>query len=267
MKNELRFSNFQKVVLIILAVSVVFFQFVDLSDAGYFKDVQMIKNATTRFVVGFILLYAIISIGRNDLMRFGNIKKSLLIILLALIVSLNNFPVIAYMDGRANLSEPFYRVILFLIECLSVGFFEEILFRGILLIVMIEKFSDLKGGTRISVIISSLIFGLVHLVNLFDGASLGSTILQVGYSFLMGMLWAMIYLKTGNIWVVMILHATYNFFGQVMFYLGAVENRFDPYTILITVILAMIVASYALHLYTKGELITKHQKIGESHEI
>lgn len=74
---------------------------------------------------------------------------------------------------------------------------------------------------------------------------------QIGYSFLMGMLWAVMYLKTKNVWLVMLLHATYNFFGQVMFELGTVNNRFDTVTVVITIILAIGVAVYSV-LLLKG---------------
>jgi hypothetical protein len=62
----------------------------------------------------------------------------------------------------------------------------------------------------------------------------------------MGMLWAVMYLRTQNLWLTMILHATYNFFGQVMFYLGTVNGRYDTYTIGITIILGCFVALYAI---------------------
>lgn len=266
MKNELHFSIYQKIVLVTLAIAVILFQFVDFSSLGYIKDIDMITNSITRFTAGILLMLLLMGFGRRDLFTFKNVKKSLLIIIPALLISINNFPIIAYLDGRANLTEPFYRVILFLIECLSVGFFEEILFRGILLIILIEKLNHLKNGMFVSVLISSLIFGFLHLVNLFEGASISSTMLQVGYSFLMGMLWAVIYLKTGNLWLVMILHATYNFFGQVMFYLGSVEGRYDNITIGVTTILATLAASHVIVLLRNNKLMV-HQEKGENHEI
>ena len=266
MKNELHFSIYQKIVLVTLAIAVILFQFVDFSSLGYIKDIDMITNSITRFTAGIFLMLVLMGFGRRDLFTFKNLKKSLLIIIPAILISINNFPIIAYLDGRANLTEPFYRVILFLIECLSVGFFEEILFRGILLIILIEKLNHLKNGMFVSVLISSLIFGFLHLVNLFEGASISSTMLQVGYSFLMGMLWAVIYLKTGNLWLVMILHATYNFFGQVMFYLGSVAGRYDNITIGVTTILATLAASHVIVLLRNNKLMV-HQENGEENEI
>jgi len=61
------------------------------------------------------------------------------------------------------------------------------------------------------------------------------------------------FLKTGNLWLTMLLHATYNFFGQVMFYLGSVDGRYDIYTIGITTLFAVIVAGYSIILFNKLE--------------
>ena len=86
---------------------------------------------------------------------------------------------------------------------------------------------------------------------MFAGASFGNTTLQVGYSFLMGMMWAIVFLKTKNIWIAMFLHATYNFFGQVMFALGTVDGRYDIITVIVTVLLAILVALYMIYILRK----------------
>lgn len=227
------------------------FQFIDFSSFGNIKDIEMIKNTLTRVFIGIFLIIIMIKYGYKKIFTFSKLGYSLWIMIPALVVSINNFPIIAYLDGRAYLTEPMYRVLLFFIECLSVGFFEEIIFRGILLTLLLQKLVEKKHGVLISILVSSFIFGFFHLFNVFTGMSLSSTILQMGYSFLMGMLWAVMYLKTRNLWLTMLMHATYNFFGQVMFYLGTVQGRFDIFTIVITVIVAMLTALYALKILIK----------------
>jgi uncharacterized protein len=248
MKKDYQSSIYHQIIFVTLILMVIFFQFLDLSSLGYIKDVEMIKNSITRFATGIVLMFVLIQLGYGRLFYFRHIGHAFLIMIPAFLISINNFPIIAYLDGRAFLNEPDYRVILYLIECLSVGFFEEIVFRGILLVILFQQLSNAKHGMILSVIISSLVFGMLHVVNLFSGASITSTLLQIGYSFLMGMLWAVMYLKTGNLWMTMLLHASYNFFGQVMFHLGVVQGRFDIYTILITIILATGSGIYAIKL-------------------
>lgn len=267
MKSETLFSLKQKILILNLVIVVIIFQFVDFSSVGYIKDIEMIKNTVTRLVAGLIACYVLILLGHGDLLKWRFSKKHFLIIIPALVVAVNNFPIIALLNDRASLDEPTYRVILFFIECFSVGFFEELFFRGLVLIYLVQQFSHKKYGLWIGLVISSLIFGLFHLVNLFEGASFGPTVLQVGYSFLMGMLWSVIYLKTGNLWLVMVLHALYNFFGQVMFYLGNVTNRFDTVTIIITILFALGAALHTAYIIYGKKVIQFKRMQGEKNEI
>ena len=39
------------------------------------------------------------------------------------------------------------------------------------------------------------------------------------------------------------------FFGQVMFYLGTVQGRYDVYTVIITIMFAIMVAIYSIIIY------------------
>ena len=267
MKSESLFSLKQKIIILGLVIVVIIFQFVDFSKIGYVKDIEMIKNTVTRLVAGLIAIYVMITMGHADLVKWRFSKRTFFIMIPALVVAVNNFPIIAFLNDRASIDEPLYRVILFFVECLSVGFFEELLFRGLILIYLVQQFSHKKYGLWIGILISSLIFGLFHLVNLLEGASFGPTMLQVGYSFLMGMLWSVTYLKTGNLWLVMVLHALYNFFGQVMFYLGNVNNRFDTVTTMITILFALGAALHAAFIIYDKKVIQFKRILGENNEI
>lgn len=245
MKSDTTFSVLQKTVLLVLIILVILIEFVDFSSFGYAKDIDMITNTMLRIVAGTIFIIVLTGLGHGWLFRMKHVGKALIIMIPAFIIAINNFPISAYFNNRTQLVDPVYRVFLFLIECLSVGFFEEILFRGVILIFLVQKLAQRKHGIFISVILSSVFFGLSHIINLFNGASLPDTLLQIGYSSLMGMLWAVMFLRTGNLWLTMLLHATYNFFGQVMFYLGRVDNRYDNITVISTVVIAVLVLLYA----------------------
>ena len=211
----------------------------------------MIQNSFLRIILGIIFIIMLFRMGYGKFLKFNNPYKSLLIIIPGIIIAINNFPISAYFNGRTSLSEPIYTVFLFMIECLSVGFFEEIIFRVIILLFLLQKLPKTKKGVLLAIIISSAVFGLIHVINLFSGASLSNTLLQVGYSFLVGMMWAVMYLKTNNLWYIVLLHALYNFFGSVLFELGTVTNRYDIFTIIITSVLAILVAIYSIKLFTE----------------
>ena len=267
MKKEFMFTLKEKIIMLFLITGVIIFQFIDVSGLGHEKDAQMITNTIIRLIAGVLLLYMLFKFGHKEFFQFKLNRTSLVMMIPALLIAINNFPIVSYFDGRAELTEPTYRVILFFIECLSVGFFEEILFRGIVLIFLVQSFSHMKGGIFLSVFVSSLIFGLFHIINFFDGATLSSTLLQMGYSFLMGMLWATLYLKTGNIWFIMILHALYNFFGQVLFYLGTVNGRFDEITVTITMLIGMLAAIQVIVLLKRNEFEIYPKVEGQNNEI
>ena len=243
----------QKILVVLLIILMIIFQYVNFHFFAEAQDTEMAVNSISRFLGGLVFVIIIIGFGYGWIFKSKNIWKSMIIIIPALIISINNFPIIAFFDGRAVLTEPTYRVFLFLIECLSVGFFEEIIFRGILLVFLIKKLAQVKHGVFLAILISSALFGLSHIFNMFNGAGIGDTLMQIGYSFLVGMMWSVMFLKTGNIWLTMLLHATYNFFGQVMFNLGTVDGRYDTYTMLITISIAVIIVVYLMILYKKIE--------------
>ncbi|AIO19482.1 CAAX amino terminal protease self- immunity [Candidatus Izimaplasma bacterium HR1] len=213
---------------------------------------DMTVSSISRFLGGIIFIIVMSYYGYKKLYMWNKpLGRTLLVIIPGVIIALNNFPISAYLNSRTTLIEPEYTIYLFLIDSLSTGFFEEIVFRSMILIVLLQALPKTKKGMLYAVVLSSAIFGLVHLLNLFVGASLGNTLLQIGYSFLMGMMWAVVFLKTKNIWLSMLLHALYNFFGQVMFALGSVSNRYDTVTLITTSVLAVIAIIYYLVIFRK----------------
>ena len=140
--------------------------------------------------------------------------QKLFCLLPCLLIAIDNFPFASYFAGKLELkyAQPlaFFG---FAVYCLFVGLFEEILFRGILFGVLTERFSKDKKGLLKSYMLSSLIFGLMHLLNLFTGASIGATLLQACYSILTGGLFAYAFLKSKNILIPALVHAVYNCCG------------------------------------------------------
>ena len=105
------------------------------------------------------------------------------------------------------------------IGCIFIGIAEEFLCRGWLLNEFLERFGDTKKGVWYSIIISGVIFGLLHLGNMFGGQSVANTITQVVSAAATGIMFGLIYYKTKNIWSVIALHALWDFavfLGQLM---------------------------------------------------
>lgn len=89
--------------------------------------------------------------------------------------------------------------------------FEELAFRGFLLVQLYKKFKNKKNNLMISLLVSQLIFALIHIPNRILG---GMSILQIFPSliivFILGILFSVIYLKTDNIFLSIGIHTLWN---------------------------------------------------------
>lgn len=95
--------------------------------------------------------------------------------------------------------------------CLLVGICEEFLCRGWLLNEFLERYGNTKKGIWYSIIISGVIFGLMHVGNIFGGQSVPITVIQMISAAGTGILFGLIYYKTKNIWSVIFLHGLWDF--------------------------------------------------------
>ena len=91
-----------------------------------------------------------------------------------------------------------------------VGIAEEFLCRGWLQNEFIERFSDNKNSVIKSIILASLVFGVMHIMNI-GQQTVFETILQIINATALGMLLGSVYYKSKNIWSVIFLHAFYDF--------------------------------------------------------
>ena len=62
-------------------------------------------------------------------------------------------------------------------------------------------------------VLSSVIFGLIHLTNLLSGAPFGATILQILNVFGMGMFLCAVFLRSGSLWPGIIIHTLFDTFA------------------------------------------------------
>lgn len=169
---------------------------------------------------------------------------SLAFAILPILVVVNNAPILSLCRGDAYLvhTAPVY-LVWFGLECLAIGLFEELAFRGVIFLMLAERRHTTRKGLFLSLILTSAVFGAVHLVNVLMGASLGGVILQIGYSFLIGAMCSVVLLKTRNIWLCILLHAVYDFSGNLLPTLGD-GTWWDTPTVIFTAILAVVTTAY-----------------------
>ena len=130
--------------------------------------------------------------------------------------------------------------VLYILAMFFVGFLEELIFRGLLFQAMA------KDGVRSAIIVSSITFGIGHVVNLINGsgAQLLPNLLQVMYAVAIGFAFVMIYCKTKSLMPCILVHSVFN--GLSAF---ANEAVMTPKRQIISgVLLTVIAGGYALYL-------------------
>jgi len=110
-----------------------------------------------------------------------------------------------------------FTLVLFSFDTLSSAFLEEILFRGLILGAIISKYYNDKDGILKSVIISSLMFGSIHILNLWTNpdTTFRGVFNQIYAVTCLGFMYSSVYLKTKNIFVLSVIHFISNFFAGV----------------------------------------------------
>ena len=96
--------------------------------------------------------------------------------------------------------------ICYVLTMFCVGFLEEVIFRGLLFNAM------RKDGVKSAILVSSLTFGMGHIINLFNGSGteLLPNLLQVVYATAAGFMFVMIYYKTESLIVCIVAHGVFN---------------------------------------------------------
>ena len=138
------------------------------------------------------------------------------------------------------LNESPTEVLLYILSMFCVGFLEEMIFRGFLFKAMAEN------GVKSAIIVSSITFGIGHIVNLINGsgAELLPNILQITYAMATGFAFVMIYYKTKSLLPCIITHSVFN--GLSAFSNEAVMT--PQKQIISGLLIAIIAGGYALYI-------------------
>ncbi|MEA5010970.1 MAG: CPBP family intramembrane glutamic endopeptidase [Angelakisella sp.] len=127
----------------------------------------------------------------------------------------------------------------YVLSMLFVGFLEEIIFRGFLFKSMC------KNNVKTAIVVSSLTFGIGHIVNLVNGsgAELMDNFCQVCYAVAIGFLFVTLFFRGKSLWPCIIMHSVFNL-------LSAFSNKemAELYRIPIAITLIVISLGYSLFL-------------------
>lgn len=101
-------------------------------------------------------------------------------------------------------------ICLFVIHVFVIGVSEELLCRGVMAESLLEHYGTDRKGIIKAILISSIVFGLSHITNLFVGTSPVGVISQSLNAALAGILYAAIYFRSGNLWAPIIVHSMWD---------------------------------------------------------
>ena len=118
-----------------------------------------------------------------------------------------------------------------------VGFLEEVIFRGLL-------FKEMsKDGLVGAIIVSSLTFGIGHIINLFNGSNMDllSNIMQIIYATSAGFMFVMVYLKTDSIIICILIHGLFNALSAF-----SISSNDITVEVVISLVITLITLAYGL---------------------
>ena len=109
----------------------------------------------------------------------------------------------------AAVNYPLLETICHIACMLCVGFLEEVIFRGFLFV------SIAKDNVKSAIIISSVTFGIGHLINLFNGSGMDlvSNLCQICFAIAIGFLLVTIFYRGGSLFPCIIVHSAINTFS------------------------------------------------------
>jgi len=152
----------------------------------------------TIFSIFLIILMILLDrISYYGLKKVKNSQKYLYFFPLVLIISVNLW-------NGVNINNSINEIIFYILTMINIGFIEEIIFRGFLFKMMAED--NLKSA----IIVSSITFGIGHIINLLNGADLIPTLLQICYAISIGYLFVIIFYKSESLVPCIITHSLVN---------------------------------------------------------
>lgn len=160
-----------------------------------------------------------------------NARQYLYFVPLILIVSVNLW-------NGFNINNTATEILFHILTMLNIGFIEEIIFRGFLFKMMA------KNNVKSAIIVSAITFGAGHIVNLFVGAELIPTLIQICYAASIGYLFVIIFYKSQSLVPCIVTHSLVNSLSVFN-----VENTLSLY--IAPVILIIVPLGYGFYINKK----------------
>lgn len=188
--------------------------YIGLNEKNIIYD--LISKILIRCTFAVIVLQLIVKWGYGTFLR--QFKNTLIVGLIFVPIVYISFQHIQDEIDIANLTIGFFENVLYLTSTFATGLYEELFFRILAFSLVFNYFDNKKENILKSVILTSLLFGIAHFINLFKINSY-TIIIQVLIAIGFGLLLQSLLLRFKNIFIVIIVHALINYLGMYRYYL------------------------------------------------
>lgn len=186
--------------------------------AGVQADVQaeLVIKIIRRVVFAMAAAALLAATGLSGVFRLPHGGVLYMLAAGVLLVSANQVPAFFEAQAWSTWAGMPQTVLLTALNCIGVGLFEEFVFRGAIFQLLLKHYGGTRRGTISAVLASGGLFGLVHLVNLIQNPDLFTdTLLQLVYAAVIGVVLAVMVLRTGSIWGAVVIHTLFNLAGDL----------------------------------------------------
>ena len=214
---------------IIITLTFILVEFIS-TRAGLFRVnlIRYLIDSGYRIIAGIIATTALFSLCRRNHrdFYFGKIPKVTWLLLIPVYVYF-----LSYIDVVLRTESVNFAYILSFLACvlqqITTGFFEETLYRGVVMEPFRPHFSEKKWRLA-AVITSGVVFGFAHSLNfIFSGADVLGNLEAVFMTMIWGMFIASIYIVCDNLLLVMVVHAIWDIWIRIPeFFFNPVPGSF-----------------------------------------
>lgn len=150
--------------------------------------------------------------------------------------------------GGFSAEVTFNQYFLLLAFVIAVGCNEEIYFRGL-------AYSFLLGkGKKVAIVVSSIIFGILHLANALSGKNMLYLVLQVAFAFLVGLALAEVFSITKSLWLLIAWHAVHDYIANIT------SDSLDARAMVVIALQMLILLIYVIGMWRAGTELNENEK-------
>ena len=207
---------------------------------------RLLIKISLRLCILFYYIY-ICSTKRINIFKFSNLKRLVLFVpfLLACFSNLIAYGFDSSVPMSVNMSESIFSLLI--IYYFLGAVIEEFLFR------LFIQSALVNVGSLKRIIYGALLFALFHLLNIVNISSVDGLItilIQVVYSFGLGILLGFIYEYTYSLPSCIVFHFIFNFFNTALYeYLGCVTSDFSFYLTAVVIALVLIIYTFLIYFF------------------